>query len=138
MNSKYTVESVKSALSLGLASSGAKVIGEFPNSVQPMPLTETIISVGADGISVENDKLERLLKGSSQSTVTVGITVCAPKSQTGEYTAGLTDRVINALGTMVDDFTVISISAGKTKYSSTLSALVTEITVTFSSGNAFS
>ena len=134
MNSKSLVTAVCNAVS-GIA--GVTVTPVVPDKQQDLPLRNPIISVGVNNISVEGIDGAKLTESSSFSTVTVRLSVCAPKTVTGERCMQTGDSVINAMKPLLNAYSIAAVKVGNTRYSSTLSALVTDVDVKFYSGNAF-
>ena len=134
MNSNSLVTAVCNTVS-GIA--GVTVTPEFPDKLQDLPLRNPVISVGVNNISVDGVDDAKLTASASPSTVTVRVSVCVPKPMTGERCMQTVDSVINALKSLLTSYSIVTVKAGNTRYSSTLSALVTDVDIKFYSGNAF-
>ena len=136
MNSKGVVSAVISLLSTSLPD--IAVAPEFSNIKQNMPLQSPIITVGTERIVITADAEAGVVStGSSESIVTVRLSLCAPKRFTGLDCSYLSDRTVEALRKLLDMYFVIGMEIGDIKYSSTLSALVSEIKITVDYGNAY-
>lgn len=134
MNSKSLVTAVCNAVS---KTSGVTVTPEFPDKKQDLPLRNPIITVGVNDITIEGIEDAKLAEGLAPSTVTVRLTVCVPKLMTGEKSCQTVDAVINSLKSMLQNYSILTIKVSNTRYSSKLSALVTNVDVKFDLGNAF-
>jgi len=134
MNSKSLITAVCNAVS---KVAGVTVTPEFPDKKQDLPLRNPIITVGVNDITIEGIEDAKLAEGLAPSTVTVRLTVCVPKFITGEKSCQTVDTVINSLKSMLQTYSISTIKVSNTRYSSKLSALVTDVDVKFDSGNAF-
>ncbi len=134
MNSKSLVTAVINAVS-GI--SGVTVTPEFPDNLQDLPLRNPIISVGVNAIWAEGEDGAKLTESIAPSTVTVRMTVCVPKTMTGERCMQTVDAVINSLKLLSNTYSIATLKVSNTRYSATLSALVIDIDVKFYFGNVF-
>ncbi len=134
MNSKALVTAVISAVS---KVSGVTVTPEFPDKQQDLPLRNPVISVGVNDISAEGEDGANLTVTSAPSSVTIRLSVCVPKTMTGEKCMQIVDSVINSLKVLLTDYSIAKISVSNTRYGATLAALITDVDVKFNSGNAF-
>lgn len=134
MNSKSLVTAVCNAVS---TVAGVTVTPEFPDKKQDLPLRNPIVTVGVNDITIEGIEDAKLAEGMAPSTVTVRLTVCVPKTMTGENSCKTVDAVINSLKSMLQTYSILTIKVSNTRYSSKLSALVTDVDVKFYSGTAF-
>lgn len=134
MNSKSLVTAVCNAVS---KTSGVTVTPEFPDKKQDLPLRNPIVTVGVNDITIEGREDVKLAEGMAPSTVTVRLTVCVPKLMTGDKCMQTVDAVINSLKSMLQNYSILTIKVSNTRYSSKLSALVTDVDVKFYYGTAF-
>lgn len=116
---------------------GVTVTPEFPDQLQDLPLRNPFVSVGIKSINAEGRDGAKLTETTAPVTITVRLTVCVPKLMTGEKCMQTMDAIINSLGSMLQTYSVLTVKANYTRYSSKLSALVTDIDVKFYSTNAF-
>ncbi len=134
MNSKSLVTAVCNAVS---KVAGVTVTPEFPDKKQDLPLRNPIVTVGVNDITAQGIEDAKLAEGLAPSTVTVRLTVCVPKLMTGEKCMQMVDAVINSLKSMLQTHSILTVKVSNTRYSSKLSALITDVDVKFDSGNAF-
>ncbi len=119
--------------------SGVKVMPEFPDEMQDLPLREPMISVGVNAIKVESgiEDVNNVSNNNSPVILTMRMSICVPKTMTGMRCNQLVDATITAMSDILPKYTIIGIKAGSISYSATLSALNVNVDVIFKLGNAF-
>lgn len=137
MNSSEIINSVCSALKSAL--SEVAVITEFPDKAQHTPLSSPVITVGIDGVTVKSESADMpyVKPNNAFATLNVGITLCCPKTYSGQRCHELLDSAVISLSKVTAVYNVIGISFGALKYSSSLAALVVEGRVTIGVSKIF-
>ncbi len=116
----------------------AKVITEFPERWQDLPLRGPTILVGVHRISVESgNDAKNISEGNSPAKVTVRMCVCVPKTSNGLACSEIVDKVVIGMWALIRRHTICDIKAGKITYNPTLLALNAQVDVTFNEGNIF-
>lgn len=125
MDCKATVDSVCDALRLGLPD--VNVLPEFPDGEQTTPLTVPTITVGVGKINVVSEpEVEYITVSSSVCTLKIRLTLCMPKTYTGQQCHDLINRTVLSLGRLTVTNNMTDIYFRGIVYSSALSALVAE------------
>lgn len=126
MNSNEIIGSVRNALKSALPD--VAVITEFPDNAQHTPLSSPIITVGIEGVTVESENADEpyVKPNSAYAILDVGITLCNPKTRSGQKCHEMLDSAVLSLSGLTSAYNVIGISFGALKYSSSLAALVIE------------
>lgn len=136
MKVKNLLLAVRSALSSALTE--VKVITEFPDRQQDLPLKQPIISVGVFSVVIESGTdAVNISAGNSPMAVTVRLSICVPKTDEGIKCTELVDQSINVMAGFLSQYSIGDVNVGQTRYSSALGALNTNIDLKFNIGNAF-
>lgn len=132
------IGAIISTLSADANLSGVEFLKEFPAVRRDTPLKKVAVSVGVDKLKVQlaEEKL-KLSAGAAPTTVRAKLTLCAPKTFTGQTCYGIIHNIVKGLGAMAANYNITGVETGELKYSSALGLLVLPITVTFSVGHAF-
>ncbi len=131
------IDSMCRAFSENCNLADVKFIHEFPSAKQDMPLREPIVSIGMESILIANDDKVTIKTGVSSCEVEILLNVCVPKAESGFNCQRIVDRIIEGIECFLDVFSIIGIVVEKTKYSTSLNALVVPIKILISNDNAY-
>lgn len=132
------LNAVMSALLSDGNMSNVTVMKEFPSEKRDSPVDGAMVTVGADGVTIERDNGNiKLSKDNSPMTISVKLLLCVPKAFGGNMCYEIFDRVMNSLCTLIPKYSILGIKSGEVRYSTMIKALVLPINVTVSIGNVY-